>query len=290
MNIHSVKTFFYVIAAGSRRQSNAYRGDMESTYSLQGAFIGPRDRDSPRPSQRRNDRTPLYLNEESRATMETPEHEHEITDSVTDLVEKRPLAVVRPHHLRSIASSDEYSRFMNLDGSLRESRSLDPFPCLLRKRNESVKFPESMKKKSSRSLNDTRVSFISMDPNVTDNGGRTGQVNNKYANNNCNGLIGIDDVNCPLLARQTSLTTADSDDHAALLTKKWHSCEAVKLEEKNGTASHPKGNFKTLLRNVAAFLRQSSNTSSRQVNQIPNVRDVPVFSETQTNTQNESVV
>lgn len=261
---------------------------MESTYSLQGSFIGPRDRDSPRPSQRRVDRTPLYLNEESRATMETPEHN--INDSLTDLVEKRPLAVVRPHHLRSIASSDEYSRYMNLDGSLRESRSLDPFPCQLRKRNESVKFTEHMKKKSSRSL-EQGVSFISMHPNATDNG-RTQHIDHfKYANNNCNGSIGIDDANSPLLLRQTSLTTAETDDiHAALLAKKWRSCEAVGLEEENCTASLPKGSLKSWLLGLLQGGFKSSNTSLRRVNAIQNVKDVPVFSEIQTSTQKESVV
>lgn len=280
----------FFVTAGSRRQSNAYRGEMESTYSLQGSFIGPRDRDSPRPSQRRNDRTPLYLNEESRATMETPEHE--INDSTTDLVEKRPLAVVRPHHLlRSIASSDEYSRYMNLDGHLRESRSLDPFPCQLRKRNEGVKFNEkNMKKKSSVSL-EQGVSFISNDSNVVQNNGRPQTDNAVYVNNNCNGIISLDEANSPLLFRQTSLTTADTDDvHAALLAKKWRSCEIVGVEEESCNTSLPKGSLKSWLLNLLQGGFKSSNTSLRRVNAIQNVKDVPVFSEIQTSTQKESVV
>lgn len=259
---------------------------MESTYSLQGSFIGPRD--SPRPSQRRTERTPLYLNEESRATMETPEHE--MNDSTTDLVEKRPLAIVRPRHqLRSIASSDEYSRFLNMDGHLRESRSLDPFPCQLRKRNESVKFNDKVKKKSSISL-EQGVSFINAHPGGNAND-QTPIDLYKYANNNCNGSIGIDDANCPLLLRQTSLTAADADDiHTAFLTKKWRSCEAVGMEDENCSASLPKGSLKSWLLGLLHGGFKSSNASLKRVNAIQSVKDVPVFSEIKAGTQKESVV
>lgn len=281
---------------GSRRHSSAFRGgDMESTYSLQGSFMGPRD--SPKLINRRIERIPLYLNEDSRTTLEKPEAE--TTENPETTNDKRPLAIVQPRHiLRSIASKDEYSRFTNPDNMLRESRSLDPFPSALRKRtSDTAKLNEKMKRKSSVSLGQG-VSTISSHPSGTSEHEALVDSCNikiqdslyKYSNNNCNGSVLMEDPNCPLL-RQTSLTNHEAED-IPFLTKKWRSLEAVALDEDTSSkTSITKRSIKSWL---AGLLHgngfKTSDASLRKVNAIQSVTGVPAFNEIQTNAQKESIV
>lgn len=269
---------------------------MESTYSLQGSFIGPRD--SPKLINRRIERIPLYLNEDSRTTLEKPEVET-TTETAETTNEKRPLAIVHPRNiLRSMASTDEYCRFTNPDNTLRESRSLDPFPSALRKRtSDTSKLNEKMKKKSSVSL-EHGVSTISSHPSGTSEHETLVDSHNiqiqdslyKYSNNNCNGSAMMEDPNCPLL-RQTSLTNHDAED-IPFLTKKWKSLETVCLDEDTSSkTSITKRSIKSWL---AGILQgngfKASDASLRKVNAIQSVTRVPAFNEIQKNTQKESIV
>lgn len=291
---------------GSRRHSSAFRGggDMESTYSLQGSFIGPRD--SPKLINRRIERIPLYLNEDSRTTLEKPEVEQPSQpETIETTNEKRPLAIVSPRTLlRSIASTDDYSRFSNSDNVLRESRSLDPFPSALRKRtsdNTAPKLNEKMKKKSSVSL-EHGVSTISSHPSGETTSEHEALVDSynvkiqdslyKYSNNNCNGsVMMMEDPNCPLL-RQTSLTNHDAED-IPFLTKKWKSLETVVLDDADASSktSITKRSIKSWLAGILhgnGF--KTSDASLRKVNAIQSVTTVPAFNEMQNNSQKESIV
>lgn len=158
--------------------------------------------------------------------------------------------------------------------TLRESRSLDPFPQL-RKRFEAIKgSSEKFLKnhKHSRSLDDGDVALISTDPNATgediDGGYPRGgdglvisrigdmidscnQVTNhsrsssiKHLNNNCNGSINIEDSQQPLL-RQGSLTTPT--DEINWQSKRWHSLETmggVGMRNNGGNAGDNNSNSK----------------------------------------------
>lgn len=284
--------------AGSRRHSSAFRGgDMESTYSLQGSFIGPRD--SPKLTDRRVARIPLYLNEASHTTIEKPETE--TTENSETINEKRPLAIVHPRHLlRSIVSTEDYCPFTNTDNLLRESRSLDPFPSALRKRtSDTSKLSEKMKKKSSISL-EQGVSTISSHPSgmseheaLVDSSSQNIKIQDslyKYSNNNCNGSVLMEDPNCPLL-RQTSLTNHEAED-IPFLTKKWRSLEAVALDEETSSkTSITKRSIKSWLAGILhgnGF--KTSDASLRKVNTKQSVAGVPAFNEIQSNAQKESIV
>lgn len=256
---------------------------MESTYSLQGSFIGPRD--SPRPLSRRLDRIPLYLNEESHATLERP---YEETVESSDRLAHPPPSQLRSRHT---TRTDYPYRVSNV---LRESRSLDPFPSQTKKGNDP--FADKLKKKSSISL-EHGVSDISNDPNG-DSKYEDDEDGDKLSNNNCNGSVNIEDPTCPLLlTRQTSLTNENVDElHSMLLAdKKWRSLEDARMEAddnqsggESGSVAH-KGSFKSWLKGVFqgnGF--KNSNASLKKVTVLPGVKEVPVINESPT--QKESIV
>lgn len=174
---------------GSRRQSAIPKfTDTDSTCSLQG-YIYQRDQ-SPRLNQRRTlDRTPLYINgDDSYSTIEQPDSlnstsctsNNGCSKNDVDIVQKKPLAMVRPRQiLCSItSSSDDYQRFRDcidaIDNQtqsisgLRESLSLDPFPKL-RRRFDCIKIPQQLKLRNPISCSlDAGVAMISNDPNCSD--------------------------------------------------------------------------------------------------------------------------
>lgn len=266
--------FLSIIGSGSRRESSVPRADIQSTYSLQGSMHCPRE--SPR-THRKLEMTPLYLNEGSRITLENNESENE---SLT----KKPLAMVRPRQLRSIVSSDDYSRFRNPQHQLRESRSLDPFPSQksLRKRidGSNSKLKEKLPKRGSRSL-DGGVSLISHDPDIR-NGDEENNTGYKHINNNCNGSIGVEDAHCPLLFRQGSLTSPHDENN--LHTKRWRSLQTVGLDENSVSGDKktvPRGSIRSW---IVGFFQgngfRSSDASLRKVGVVPSsLRGHPGFGE-----------
>lgn len=266
------------------------RQDGESTYSLQGSVHAQRE--SPRPSQRKLDRAPLYLPDDSRAPVEQPDMEQ------LEFIRK-PLAMVRPSPrqiLSSIVSSgDEYSRFDGLDldcHNLRESRSLDPFPTQLRRRTDIVKMPSIIGKRSSRSLDGGRVAMISNNPNCGGNDNPSKKNSYKHLNNNCNGSIGIDDAHCPLIVRQGSLNSPH-DDSLLQQTKRWRSLETVAVDDDlQSKKSLNRGSIKSWL--VGIFQGnglRSSNASLRKVGVMQSgVRGLTGFGELPTAPEHESIV
>lgn len=165
----------------SRRQSTVPRcNDSESVSSLQGSLKRVVE-SSPKSSQRKHlSRTPLYLNENSRSTLEQ-------TDSLTndsfkadddkqnqfqlqqlDYTQKKPFAMVRPR--RVLYTNDKFRSFLstldlnyNVASRLRESKSLDLIPSSqLRHRIDSRRSPK-ISNQSICSL-DAGVSMISRDP------------------------------------------------------------------------------------------------------------------------------
>lgn len=269
--------FFLLIGSGSRRESSVPRGDIQSTYSLQGSMHCPRE--SPR-THRKLETTPLYLNEGSRITLEN-------NDTECESLTKKPLAMVRPRQvLRSIVSSDDYSRFRNPEHTLRESRSLDPFPSQksLRKRNDgsTSKLKEKLPKRGSRSL-DGGVSLISHDPDLRNGDAEENTITGyKHINNNCNGSIGVEDAHCPLLFRQGSLTTPHDDNN--LHTKRWRSLQTVGLDENSISGDKktiPRGSIRSW---IVGFFQgngfRSSDASLRKVGVVPSgLRGHPGFGE-----------
>lgn len=250
---------------------------MESTYSLQGSFIGPRD--SPRPLSRRLDRIPLYLNEESRATLERP---YEETLESSERIESKPPLIKRSRlNLRTNIATVDYPGFNKTNNLLRESRSLDPFPSQNKKCNEA--FTEKLKKKSSISL-EHGVSEIN-------NGESKYDLNDsvKLSNNNCNG--NIEDPSCPLLTRQTSLSNDYDEMHSLALDKKWSSLGARMDEDNQSGTSAAKGSFKSWLKGIFqgnGF--KNSDSSLRKVTVMQGVKEVPVINEVPSGTQKESIV
>lgn len=313
------ETFFFVSGGGSRRQSTV-RPEGESTYSLQGSMHAAHLRDSPRPSQRKLVRAPLYLQNDSHSTLEHHmEIEGEAADigadhyDTTDQTEfiRKPLAMVRPRQkLISITGSEDYARFREALGfNLRESRSLDPFPVTrMRKRTDPIQKLTSMwVKRSSRSLDgrgqNHDVAMISNDPNCGSSNGVGGRemttsecnqiVPYKHLNNNCNGTVGIEDPNCPLLFRQASLNSPH--DETMMHTKRWRSLEAIGAGVDDYMQSK-----KTLNRNsIKSWLVglfhgngfRSSNASLRKVGVMPTgVRGIGGFGELPPPPEHESIV
>uniref|UniRef100_A0A1L8DJE6 Guanylate cyclase n=2 Tax=Nyssomyia neivai TaxID=330878 RepID=A0A1L8DJE6_9DIPT len=214
--------------AGSRRQSNIPRTDVESTCSLQGSILHARD--SPRPTHRKLERVPLYLNEESHHVLEHAECCEPVNG---DDCPKKPFAMVKPRQmLRSLASSDEYGKF-GAEGILRESRSLDPFPSQPRRR-DIFKLPIKFAKKGSRSLEDapdTQIRSTSKTSIATAAAPLNSHQIPEHSNNNCNGSIGTEDANCPLLQRQSSLSSPVDD--LLFQAKRWHSLESVAMDNES---------------------------------------------------------
>ena len=252
---------------------------MDSTYSLQGSFHGHNIRDSPRPVQRRLDRLPRYLHEASRSTLEHSE---------TEL--KKPLAKVKPRQLlRSIASSDEYARFRNPENSLRQSKSLDPFPSQVRKRVD-VKFLEKLAKKGSRSL-DGGVALISRNPGIRISENLNSANPYKHINNNCNGSIGIEDPLVPLLLRQGSLTSPP--DEILQYAKRWRSLETLANDDETSSKKTiGRGSIKSWL--VGLFQGngfRASDASLRKVGVMQSgMRGVTGFGELPPPSEKESIV
>uniref|UniRef100_A0A1B0CUZ5 Guanylate cyclase n=1 Tax=Lutzomyia longipalpis TaxID=7200 RepID=A0A1B0CUZ5_LUTLO len=216
--------------AGSRRQSAVPRADVESTCSLQGSIVH-NIRDSPRPTHRKLERVPLYLNEESHHVLEHAECCEPVNGADCP---KKPFAMIKPRQvLRSIASSDEYGKF-GAEGVLRESRSLDPFPSQPRRR-DIFKLPMKFVKKGSRSL-EAEVGTPPIRCGSKASMAGTGAILNnhqvaEHSNNNCNGSIGTEDANCPLLQRQGSLTSPV--DELLFQAKRWHSLESVAMDNES---------------------------------------------------------
>lgn len=287
----SLKCVFYLFffAGGSRRQSNAFRSEMESTYSLQGSFIGARD--SPRPILRRLDRIPFYKNEESRATLERPTEE--IKESLETSEHPAHPSSGPNQLLRSVVSSSIYPGFHKRNNLLRESRSLDPFPSQNRKSNDVNQIIDKLKKKSSVSL-EQGVSIISSDPNGNSQNHTQQQIiNNSFrlSNNNCNGSANIEDPSCPLLHRQTSLTTEHDAAQSCMHVKKWRSLEARMDEDNQSSASGTKGSIKSWIKGIFQSNGfKNSNSSLKKVSIMQGVKEVPVIEDVEPSTEKETIV
>lgn len=169
--------------SNSRRQSNVPRcTDNESVSSLQGSLKRVIEY-SPKSSQRKQlCRTPLYLSENSRTTLEQAEsltnnlfkidddHSNQYQLQQFDSVQKKPFAMVRPH--RILCASDEYRSFLstldlnyNVATRLRESKSLDVIPNnQLRHRTDSKRLQIAKITDRSACSLDAGVSMISRDP------------------------------------------------------------------------------------------------------------------------------
>lgn len=256
------------------------------------------------------DRAPLYLHDDSRTSIEP------LTDCEQNFeFSRKPLAMVRPRQiLNSITSTsvggDDYTRFgsdiMDLDcNNLRESRSLDPFPSLLRRRTDHIKISSICgNKQSSRSLDDGGVALISTNPNCgnnddddnnDDNNMRNkNKISYKHLNNNCNGSIGIDDQHCPLIVRQGSLNSPH-DDNLMQQTKRWRSLEmiaGVDDDDLQNKKNVNRGSIKSWLFGIfqGNGLR-SSNASLRKVGVMQSgVRGLTGFGELPAAPEHESIV
>lgn len=295
------------------------RGDAESTYSLQGSIPAELKEYSPKASQRKQ--SAGVSAEDSRSTLEQPDASV-ISSAILDQMpqsfecaQKKPLAMVRPRQILSsiTSSSDDYRRFYgNIDidccnSNLRECRSLDPFPSQLRRRLDCVKLSNlKLKNRSSHSL-DACVSMISHDPNYTNSDSDTNriiynesEINDndkklvpyKHINNNCNGSVGTEDPNCPLLFRQGSLNNPHDD--LLLHHKRWRSLETVGPLADEDTSSK-KGLSRGSVRSWLVGLFQGnglrSNDTSRRVGVMQSgVRGISGFGELPPAPEHESIV
>lgn len=267
---------------GSRRQSSVPRPEAESTYSLQGSVHGQKG-GSPRPSHKKLDRSPLYLNNES---------SYVLCQSDLDQFDlnRKPLAMVRPRQiLSSLKSNEELPLFRDPNSNLRESKSLDRIPSQLRKRHDA-KEQAKMEKLSSRSLDCGVAMIVSDDADFEPELSR--KISSKHLNNNCNGSIGLEDPKCPLLLRQGSLNSPH-DDSMSQQTKRWRSLETVGGDEDvENKKSFTRNSIKSWL--VGFFQSnglRSSNSSLRKVGVVQNtVKELAGFSELPSSPENESIV
>lgn len=279
--------------AGSRRQSNIPRADVESQCSLQGSILHSGIRDSPRPIQKKLERVPLYLNEESHHVLEHVECCEPVNGADCP---KKPLAMVKPRQvLRSIASSDEYGKF-GTEGILRESRSLDPFPSQLRRR-DLFKMPIRFAKRGSRSLEGGVGSPANIPRSTSKSSVATSSVAvpssqqiAEHSNNNCNGSIGNEDVNCPLLQRQGSLSSPV--DELLFQAKRWHSLESVAMD--NDSASSKKPLARASIRSwlVGLFQGSALKNSDASLRKVCTVQSgvKPAFNDLPASVEKESIV
>ncbi|XP_055706306.1 receptor-type guanylate cyclase Gyc76C-like isoform X2 [Phlebotomus papatasi] len=279
--------------AGSRRQSNIPRADVESQCSLQGSILHSGIRDSPRPIQKKLERIPLYLNEESHHVLEHVECCEPVNGADCP---KKPLAMVKPRQvLRSIASSDEYGKF-GTEGILRESRSLDPFPSQLRRR-DLFKMPIRFAKRGSRSLEGGVGSPANIPRSTSKSSVATSSVAvpssqqiAEHSNNNCNGSIGNEDVNCPLLQRQGSLSSPV--DELLFQAKRWHSLESVAMD--NDSASSKKPLARASIRSwlVGLFQGSALKNSDASLRKVCTVQSgvKPAFNDLPASVEKESIV
>lgn len=271
---------------GSRRQSSVPRPEAESTYSLQGSLHAQRN--SPRPSHRKLDRSPLYLNNGSNNVLCQSDLDH-------FELNRKPLAMVRPRQILSSLKSNEelLSSYRDPNSNLRESKSLDRFPSQLRRRQQDVKVQNKMQKLSSRSL-DCGVAMIVNDDDDDANFEPkliSRKISSKHLNNNCNGSLALEDPKCPLLLRQGSLNSPHDD--SMLQTKRWRSLETVGGEEDvENKKSFTRNSIKSWL--VGFFQSnglRSSNSSLRKVGVVQNtVKELAGFSELPSSPENESIV
>lgn len=259
---------------GSRRQSSVPRPDSESTYSLQGSLHD-------RPSHRKLDRSPLYLNNGSHNVL-CQELEH-------SELNRKPLAMVRPRQiLSSLKSNEEFPTFRDPNSNLRECQSLDRFPSQLRKQPDA-KVTTKMEKLSSRSLDCGVAMIVSDDANFEPKLSR--KISSKHINNNCNGSIALEDPKCPLLLRQGSLNSPHDD--SMLQTKRWRSLETVGGDE---DVEHKKSFTRNSIKSwLVGFFQsnglRSSNSSLRKVGVVQNtVKELAGFSELPSSPENESIV
>ncbi|XP_058464642.1 receptor-type guanylate cyclase Gyc76C-like isoform X1 [Malaya genurostris] len=303
---HPSITGFANFVTGSRRQSSAHK-DLESNYSLQGSMFGPSARDSPRMNQRRLEHIPRYINDDSQSTLEQRNaiDKTESSDSLVKKVIFNNSSKKFRDKLRSIASTDDYSRICSSGSFLRESRSLDPFPSDVRKRLESIKMDKKPRivPKGSHSL-EAGVSTISFEDADTDKAGKmiisTVHENSvpvnvyKYLNNNCNGSIGNnEESHCPLLMRQTSLVTPGQEDSLST-HKRWYSLENVVAPDDDNCSkkSLTRSSIKSWL---VGFIHgngfKTSDSSLRKVGVLPvGVAGVTGFGELQSTPEKESMV
>lgn len=266
---------------GSRRQSSVPRPEAESTYSLQGSLHAQKG--SPRPSHRKLDRSPLYLNNGSNNVL---------CQSDLDQFElnRKPLAMVRPRQiLSSLKSNEELPSLRDPNSNLRESKSLDRFPSQLRKRHDP-KVQTKMEKLSSRSLDCGVSMIVSDETNFEPKLSR--KISSKHLNNNCNGSIAMEDPKCPLLLRQGSLNSPH-DDTMLQQTKRWRSLETIGGDEDvENKKSFTRNSIKSWL--VGFFQSnglRSSNSSLRKVGVVQNtVKELAGFSELPSSPENESIV
>lgn len=260
---------------GSRRQSTIPRPEAESTYSLQGSLHD-------RPSHRKLDRSPLYLNNGSHNVLCQSDLDH-------FELNRKPLAMVRPRQIiSSLKSNEEFPSYRDPNSNLRECKSLDRFPSQLRKRQD-VKVPTKMEKLSSRSLDCGVAMIVSDDTNFEPKLSR--KNSSKHLNNNCNGSIALEDPKCPLLLRQGSLNSPHDD--SMLQTKRWRSAETVGGEEDvENKKSFTRNSIKSWL--VGFFQSnglRSSNSSLRKVGVVQNTHKESIgFSELPSSPENESIV
>lgn len=268
------------VGGGSRRQSSVPRPEGESTYSLQGSLHAQKN--SPRPSHRKLDRSPLYLNNGSNNVLCQSDLDH-------FELNRKPLAMVRPRQiLSSLKSNEELPSFRDPNSNLRESKSLDRFPSHLRKRQD-VKVETKMEKLSSRSLDCGVSMIVSDDTNYEPKLSR--KISSKHLNNNCNGSIVSENPKCPLLLRQGSLNSPHDD--SMLQTKRWRSLETVGGDEDvENKKSFTRNSIKSWL--VGFFQSnglRSSNSSLRKVGVVQNtVKELAGFSELPSSPENESIV
>lgn len=285
--------------SGSRRQSNIPRQDGESTHSLQGSTTNAQ-RESPRPSHRKLERTPLYLPDDSRASIEP------LNDAEQNIeLSRKPLAMVRPRQiLKSITCTSIGGDEHNLDldcNNLRESQSLDPFPSLLRRRIDiTPKIPLiNGNKQNSRSLDDGRLALISTNPNCdncgmndnNDNNPNKNKIPYKLLNNNCNGsTAGTDNSHCPLIPRQSSLNSPH-DDNLMQQRKPWHSLENVAgVGSNNDDIQNKKNVNRGSIKSWIYRIFQRS-ASLRQVGVLQSgVRGITGFDELPSAPEHESIV
>lgn len=289
--------------AGSRRQSSALK-DLESNYSLQGSSFEPSVRDSPRAYQRKLERIPLCINDDSQSTLEQQNaigKTHSSDSLVKKVIFNNSSKKVR-NMLRSIASTDDYHNICSSGTFLRESRSLDPFPSDVRKRLESIKLERKprMGHKGSQSL-DAGVSTISSESIDKDHSSKmiittvpedyNQGDGHKYLNNNCNGSIGNnEESHCPLLMRQTSLVTPGQEDSLST-HKRWYSLENVAVPDEDSCSkkSLTRGSIKSWLVGIIGF--KTSDSSLRKVGVLPvGVPGVTGFGELQSTPEKESMV
>lgn len=234
-------------------------------------------KNSPRPSHRKLDRSPLYLNNGSHNVLCQSDLDH------FD-INRKPLAMVRPRQILSSLKSNE--EFPSRDPNSNLSKSLDRFPS---QKRQDVKVPTKMEKLSSRSLDCGVAMIVSDDTNYEPKLSR--KISSKHLNNNCNGSIALEDPKCPLLLRQGSLNSPHDD--SMLQTKRWRSLETVGGDEDvENKKSFTRNSIKSWL--VGFFQSnglRSSNSSLRKVGVVQNtVKELAGFSELPSSPENESIV